>query len=209
MQKAGKRFLLLGMICISCAALATTLVQMNLAQLTGNADRVFRGRVLAIDSGHVAVGGGQIPTITYKIAVEETFKGEFETVKEQKVAEITMVGKRAGKSGNQQRFSPLAHMPKLEIGQTYLLFTTRASEVGLSTTVGLGQGSFRIAGKPGSETAVNEFNNVGLFRGMAGPAGAQTQSNARIATPAAPASGSGPIAYSELAAQIRSIAGGK
>jgi hypothetical protein len=209
MQKAGRRFLLFGFLCFSCAMLATTLLQMNLEELTGNADKVFRGRVLAIDSGHVAAGGGQLSTITYKILVEETFKGEFEEIKDRKVAEVTMIsGKRTGQSGNIQRLSPLAHMPKLEIGQTYLLFTTRPSAIGLSTTVGLGQGAFHIGGKPGAETAVNEYNNVGLFRGMDAPTSMQAESTARRAAPAT-SSGTGPIPYADLAAQIRSLTGGK
>lgn len=94
MQKAGKRFLLLGVLCASCAMLATTLVQMNLTQLTDRADKVFRGRVLSIDSGSIAAGGGQIPTVTYKIVVEDSLKGDFAEVKDQKVAEIRMWGAR-------------------------------------------------------------------------------------------------------------------
>ena len=35
-------------------------------------------------------------------------------------------------------------MPQLAVGRTYLVFTTQPSEIGLSTTVGLGQGAFRI-----------------------------------------------------------------
>jgi hypothetical protein len=209
MQNFGKRLLLLGIVCLSCAALATTLVQMNLQQLTGNAEKVFRGRVLSIDSGSVAAGGAQLPTVTYKILVEESFKGEFAEIKEHRVAEIMMISnKTMARKGNYQRFSPLMHMPKLEIGQTYLLFTTQASKIGLSTTVGLGQGAFAIAGKPGTETAVNEFNNVGLFRGMQAPASVQSVTAARTA--AAPSTlGHGPVAYSALAAQIRAIVGGK
>ncbi|HEY1271905.1 MAG TPA: hypothetical protein VGF08_07965 [Terriglobales bacterium] len=210
MKNPGKRLLLLGFICLSSAMFATTLLQMNLQRLTGNAGKVFRGRVLSIDSGTVTAGGGQLPTVTYKILVEESFKGEFAGNEKQKVAVVTMVSNKMGniRKGKFVRFSAFRDLPKLEIGKTYLLFTTQPSRIGLSTTVGLGQGAFRIAGKPGAETAVNEFNNAGLFRGMQAPAAAQAAPAARAA--AAPsAAGSGPVAYSALAAQIRSIVGGK
>ena len=60
----------------------------------------------------------------------------------------------------------------LTVGQTYLVFTTQPSGVGLSTTVGLGQGCFRLYGKGDSQMAVNEVNNAGLFRDMQPPAAA-------------------------------------
>jgi hypothetical protein len=210
MKRPGKRLMLLGILCLSSALFGTTLVQMNLQRLTGNAGKIFRGRVLAIDSGTVAAGGGQLQTITYKILVEEPFKGEFGGSEKQQVAVITMISNKLMKisNGKYERFSPLINMPRLEMGQTYLLFTTQPSKIGLSTTVGLGQGAFRIAGKPGAETAVNEFNNVGLFRGMQAPAKTQAAPTTRTATVSS-AADSGPVAYSELAAQIRSLVGGK
>jgi hypothetical protein len=74
----------------------------------------------------------------------------------------------------------------------YVLFTTRPSSVGLSTTVGLGQGAFRIVDTGKNEEAVNAFNNVGLRRGLA-----------RSAVPSLPESG--PISYPQLAAAIRNV----
>ena len=78
--------------------------------------------------------------------------------------------------------------------------TTRPSGIGLSTTVGLGQGCFRISQVGKDEQAVNDANNNGLFRDMAPPA----------APPGAPALTQrarrrGPLSYADLAARIRGL----
>jgi hypothetical protein len=75
-------------------------------------------------------------------------------------------------------------VPRLKMGSDYLLFTTRPSEIGLSTTVGLGQGAFSVYSEDKQDWAVNEFDNMGL--GI---------------------DGSGPAPYSELAAKIQARLG--
>jgi hypothetical protein len=64
------------------------------------------------------------------------------------------------------------------------LFATPPSSIGLSTTVGLGQGAFKVFAANGGMAAVNEFNNAGL--GL---------------------NGDGPIAYSVLSAKINALLG--
>ncbi|MDP9144058.1 MAG: hypothetical protein M3N43_05090 [Actinomycetota bacterium] len=173
---------------------------MNLEQLCQRAGQIFRGTVLSARVGTIEAGGGRIPTVTYRIQVDESFKGEFQTVKGRSIAEIRMVGKAAmTESGNQQLLPVLKDVPNLEVGKTYLLLTTRPSAVGLSTTVGLGQGAFRLYGKSGQEQAVNEFGNRGLFK--------ETAKTARV-TAASPA-GAGPVPYAMLADRIRAIVGGR
>ena len=81
--------------------------------------------------------------------------------------------------------------------------TTHPSRVGLSTTVGLGQGAFLITGKGEEEQAVNEFQNANLGGSEDLAAGPDPHSFA-----AARAGVRGPIAYSELASQIRALVGG-
>jgi hypothetical protein len=107
--------------------------------------------------------------------------------------EITMLGtlKATAHSGNQTRLtSSLPEVPKLRVGESYVLFTTAPSASGLRSPVGLGQGSFRIyAGPNKAELAVNEINNLGLFNG-AGPS-----------SRAAPGS-EGPVTYTRLATAI-------
>lgn len=164
-------------------AAGTTVLKMDLDGLVTNADRIFRGTVIAVEPGTLALGGGEMPTVTFRIAVEETFKGEFEG-KEAEVVEMTVVGnlKQDGPSGGLVRFANLPEPPALVRGGDYLIFATQPSEAGLSTAVGLGQGAFKIyLGAGRQELAVNELGNLGLF--------------------------DGPVAYSTLADEIRQRVG--
>jgi len=53
------------------------------------------------------------------------------------------------------------------VGQDSWLFLTGESEAGLRSTIGLGQGRFRVErGEDGKAVVVNDRNNAGLFRGV-------------------------------------------
>ncbi|HWM94180.1 MAG TPA: hypothetical protein VN493_25710 [Thermoanaerobaculia bacterium] len=175
-------------------AQAATVLQMNLEEMVDRADRIFRGTVLDIREGTVQAGGGTLPTVTYRIQVDESFKGTYDTVKGIQVAELTMVGKLKNTQTGATRSLPPIDLPKLEVGRDYLLLTTPRSAVGLSTPVGLGQGTFHVTGKAGQELAVNLNQNLGLLEGVPGaPVGfAGTPEN-------------GPIAYDTLASIIRGL----
>ncbi|HET6629894.1 MAG TPA: hypothetical protein VFG91_08990 [Woeseiaceae bacterium] len=155
--------------CLCLPAYATTVLKMTLDDLATRADRVFRGSVVSVEPGSVSVGGGSIPTVTYELLVQEQFKGSFPTAKDKTVVTVTMVGdlkQRDGTVGSMRRLSALPDLPDLRVGHEYLLFTTRPSAGGLSTTVGLGQGAFKIYLSPNrEELAANELNNAGLFNG--------------------------------------------
>jgi hypothetical protein len=182
---------------------ATTLRSMNLEGLVSRADKVFRGTVLQARAGTVEAGGGRLPIVTYRVRVDESFKGSYETMKGILVAEIKMLGRTDPvRSGKYQRNPVLRDVPVLKVGGTYLLMTTHPSRVGLSTTVGLGQGAFLITGKGEQAQAVNAFQNANLGGSEDLAAGADPHAFA-----AARAS-RGPIAYSELASQIRALVGG-
>lgn len=185
------------------ALLADTVKQMNLAEMVQRADKIYRATVISVTPGTVEVGGGQLPTITYRLQVEEVFRGDIPTVKGMKIAEIRTLGKtKPVQQGNARLLSALPKMPQLAVGKTYLVLTTRPSAIGLSSTVGLGQGSFQIFGRGKSETAVNAVNNRGLFRDMTPPSAAGRQSLSGAASPQG-----GSIPYSELARQIRAQLG--
>ena len=95
------------------------------------------------------------------------------------VVVIRMLGsiKEAPASGEIQKVSVLPDLPRLEMGHDYVLFTTPPSAIGLSTTVGLGQGTFRVYTEAKQEMAANELDNAGIFQG--------------------------PVSYAELASAIR------
>lgn len=140
---------------------ADMVAQLNLRALSERAASIFRGTVVAAIPGTVVAGGGEIPVLTYRIRVDESFKGEFEEVKGARFAELRML---AGLDRPGSRL--VMELPRLEIGQTYLLLTTQPSAIGMSTTVGLGQGLFHIRGTEPAEEAVNELGNAMLFSGM-------------------------------------------
>lgn len=185
----GRTFLML-LACIllfTPQLVATIMLQMNLEDLSQRADKIFRGTVVDIIPGSVTAGGGEIPTTTYLLRVEELFKGTADIVKEDvQIIQIQMVGslKEAPSQGNFKHFSVFRDIPRLKMSHDYLLFTTPSSAIGLSTTVGLGQGAFNIFARNKEDFAVNEFNNVNL--------GLEE---------------TGPVSYSKLAAKIRTLLG--
>jgi hypothetical protein len=179
---------------IAAPAGAAMILKMNLAQLTNRADAIFRGEVLSAEPGKISIGGGTLPTVTYRLRVDEAFKGEFEAKENASPeVEITMLGtlKATARSGSQARLSSsLPEIPKLRVGESYVLFTTAPGASGLRSPVGLGQGSFRIytaANK--TELAVNELNNLGLFDGA-------------VSAQRAAQGSEGPVTYTRLATAI-------
>ena len=137
---------------------ATMVKKMDLVEMCQVAGRIFRGTVVDIEKGTVSAGGGDVPTITYRIKVAEEFKGSFPApTNGELVLSITSVDLH------------VIDMPRLAVGEDYLLLTTTPSSVGLSTMVGLGQGTFKVYGEANAELAVNALNNVGLINGVRGP----------------------------------------
>ncbi len=146
-----------------------SLQHLKLDQMVDRSGRIFRGRVLDFQPGTVDAGGGKLPTVTYRMLVEEAFKGDFPESNDGKVVtEITMLGslKEAKvEAGSKRRLSSLPVPPELLIGGDYLLILTAESEVGLSAPVGLGQGAFTVFEQDKQTWAKNEFDNAGLFTG--------------------------------------------
>jgi hypothetical protein len=168
---------------------ATVLKPMNLEELTLKADRIFSGTVTAVEKGRVAIGGGTLPTVTYRIAVDRALAGIPDTGVGT-VTEIRMIGDlEEVRRDDRVRVRTRPPRPDIAPGERYLFFVTAPGPAGLSSTVGLGQGCFRVTGEPADEDAVNQFGNAGLFRGMSGSA-----TDAR-----------GPVKYAALAERIASL----
>ncbi len=152
---------------------ATIMLQMNLEEMTERAGTIFRGTVISVQQSTVEAGGSELPTVIYRFRVEELFKGQATEVKGEKaVMEVRMIGGlKPGQTSvdGKVKFSVFRDVPRLNKGGDYLLFTTPESSIGLSTTVGLGQGAFKVSPIEGELSAVNEFNNAGLGLNGAGP----------------------------------------
>lgn len=150
---------------------ATMLMQFDLAGLTDRADRIFRGTVVDVEQSSIEAGGGELPMVIYRLKVEESLKGDADVVKgDEAYIEIRMVGsiKADTQSGDIEKFSVFSDVPRLAMGSDYLLFTTQPSAIGLSTTVGLGQGAFSVYAQDKQDWAVNQFDNAGLGVGDGG-----------------------------------------
>ncbi len=176
---------------ITCAVVtaeAADVIHLTLRDLVARGDRIVRGNVIAADEGMLSAGGGNIPIVTYRIRVDEALKG---SVAGGDVIEVRLLASpKQESSGSMRRATVLRDLPRFAVGRDYVFVLTRPSRVGLSTTVGLGQGLFELRGRPGQEQAVNEANNLGLFSGLQGKSAS-----------------AGPVAYTSLVQEIRNLVG--
>lgn len=141
----------------------------SLAEMCDEAANIYRGKVLDVSSGSMELAGGEVPTVTYKLEVSESFKGEYVRKGDKRYTEFTVVG--SFKSvlrtvGDYAQLNTLPAPPALRVGEEYLLLTNAPNAHGLSNTIGLSQGCFHINGVGKAETVMNGANNAGLFRGM-------------------------------------------
>jgi len=187
--KSAVIFSLMISLFISMFANATMVKQMNLGELTNNADKIFRGTVIRVESGTVAAGGSELPTVKYVIQISDLLKGNIPSSGKEvgNTVELTMIGRLKDKT-SQSAIKNISgfKVPVLKNGSEYLLFTTTPSQLGLSMMVGVGQGTFHFVedGK-----VINEAKNAGLFRDM---------NNQRMAE-------RGAISYSDLTDQIKDL----
>lgn len=150
------------LLCASTAHAAIT-AQMNLEQMVTQSERIFVGRVVSITESRVTMGGGELPAVTYRLAVSDSFKGQYEEIKSEKFADVTMIGSlKQVLSGKH----PITDFPVLAKGTEYLLFIAPSGPTGMTATMGLGQGCFHVSGSSDDKVVLNLVNNTGLFSGM-------------------------------------------
>jgi len=157
--------LLVGALLLAFNAGATTLLEMNLATLTDRSDKIFRGTVMNVSETTVQGGGGDLLAVQYTIRVDESLKGDYVERKGQEFAVIRMLGSlKQYHSGT----PPIPGFPLLREGGEYLLMVAPEGPIGLTTTMGLGQGAFNIFTNPNTreDMVLNGFNNTSLFKGM-------------------------------------------
>lgn len=174
MQRRAVALLSVAVLALVVAPIADASMvrKMDLAEMCNNADRIFRGRVLGIETGTLETGGTQLPTVTYTMEVSDAIQGEFTQKGDKSYAEVTMVGTlKDEQTGDVRRFSKLPALPAMASGQEYLLVLTPDSSIGLTMTVGLGQGCFSVIQDAKGDVAVNELGNAGLSDSINGPVG--------------------------------------
>jgi hypothetical protein len=143
-----------------------------------------------------------LPIVVYRVRVSESVKG---SAPEGGVIELRLLSTPKGVDARRRAVSLFRDLPQLRVGQQYLLALTRPSAIGLSTTVGLGQGLFELRGGAGREEAVNQLNNLGLLDETLAIAAAPAAAAAPGARTAAPVADdrSGPLPYATLVGEIR------
>lgn len=189
-KKLVKPLLILLVVATGAAAQEGARVKpRNLAELQQRADLILHGHVVSAvvqpDPTYAA-----LRTVVVTLRVEDTLKGS------------------AGRSYTFRQFiwSPvdIADAAGYRKGQEVLLLLHAPNQNGLSSTVGLGQGRFRIVrDAKGNATALNAYSNAALFQGMATPE-ARSRQLSPAAQKAVSAPAGGPIDLSVLKEIIRS-----
>ena len=136
---------------------ASMVRKMDLSEMCDAAGQILRAVVVDVEKTTITAGGGQIPAIRYHLDVSEQFKGALPFAADGRRYSFTAVDIAA------------VETPRLAMDQEYVLFLTPPSTAGLSTMVGLGQGTFKIYGAGNVEMAVNAVDNLGLLNGIKGP----------------------------------------
>jgi hypothetical protein len=168
-------------------------LQRNLAQLTQNSATIVRGRIVeAYVERHPTLRN--LPTVVVKLRVDETLKGTAETTFT--FREFLWQGPLgAGEV-------PVQYRP----GQELLLLMNAPSSYGLSSPVGLEQGTFRIVrDAKGNAYARNGRNNANLFVGATQALGARASRLKASAVSMMAANQPGQLPLDDLSSVIRQL----
>jgi hypothetical protein len=170
---------------------AMTLLPLDLPQLTGQAERIFVGRVEHVATGRDANG---LPAVWTTFAVDEPLKGW------QGAAPGHVTLKQLGASFGGAPVVPHTALPRYREGESVVLFVHPDSTLGFTSPVGLGQGCFRIGEHDGVRTVENDVGNVNL-------SSTATATQARGNAAAGGTQPSGPLTLATLVARVRALVG--
>jgi hypothetical protein len=160
-RKTGARALTLALACVllgSPGAQAGTLARrQTLANLIQDAEIIVHGQVVAVSDGI----DGTIPYTEVRVKVRETLRGTTGEVYTFRQFGL-LAPRRVGNGLVNYTVSP-AEWATYRPSEEVILFLYKAArKTGLRTTVGLGQGKFRVeAGK-----ATSQQGNLALFQGV-------------------------------------------
>jgi hypothetical protein len=164
-------------VALLCAALtgraaAMSVLPLDLGRLTGDAGRIFVGRVERVDAGRDASG---LPAVWTTFAVDETLKGAAD-------ARVTLkqLGATFGAGG---RIAPQVGLPRYAVGESVVLFVHPESPLGFTSPVGLGQGVFRIHEHDGQRVVENDVGNRNLTSDASGARALATAPSGAAAEP--------------------------
>lgn len=196
MQRSARRstvFLTAVFAILACFQAGATMVEsFNFDELMQRADRIFVGKVTAIEHGVTAEGA---PFIAYTFAVSDGLKGNLGAAVT--IRQFGMGHAEQRGDGLFQSFK-IPSMPSYKQGEELLLLVTAESSIGLSAPVGLFQGAFRLnTDADGNVIANNGSDNVNLFTDVDG------------VSPALKNHRRGPVKLSQLVDRVNKNKGGK
>ena len=170
------RTVALAVLLVSAASIAPlgalTMAPRNLAALAGTAQDIVVGTVSKVTEGRQ----GRLTYTQVEIEVSEVVQG---------TPARTLTFRQVGGLGAQEAVSGrrfvgrIDGMPRYAVGESVILFLSRTSSLGFRAPVGLQQGKFTVL----AGNAVNEVNNLGLFKGVAtGATAPSSRQQAMLAT---------------------------
>src|SRR5262249_27522129 len=135
---------------------AMSLQPLNLSDLTRQSTHIVQGTVEAVREG---VDGNRLPYTEIEVKVSESVKGS--ATKDLTFRQFGLQTPQPSENGHKY-VGLVAGMPGYAAGDQVLLFLGPVSSLGYRTTVGLGQGHFKLRGG----SFENDANNAGLFRNV-------------------------------------------
>ncbi len=152
MKRIGLLVLVAVLLCPPGMAISVRTV--NLVEMVQMADKVFDGVCV---SKQLLDENSNIPIVEYKFEVKKAIKGvsDGQTIVFRQVA-----GSQVGRPG-------IPGVPQYNVGQELVLFLKKESARGLTSPVGLGQGTFLVHKKgPNSVEVMNMVGNRNLLFGL-------------------------------------------
>lgn len=171
-----------------------TLLPLDLPELTGQAERIFVGRVETVASGRDQSG---LPAVWTTFAVEQPLKGWPGAAAPH---HVTLKQLGTGFGGADAAVVPHSALPRYRAGESVVLFVHPDSALGFTSPVGLGQGCFRIGEHDGVRTVENDVGNRNL---SSTATAAQARGNAAATRPS-PAT---PLPLATLLARVHALVG--
>lgn len=143
-------------------AQALMVLQLNLEQLTGLADKVFAGRCVSVEGEKDAMGRN-VTKVTFDVT--ENLKNTPE--KQVTFRQIGLVdgGDDIGMRGGAKIEGLDRDLPRYEAGEEAIVFLSAPGDSGLTAPVGLSQGKFSVVLDGASKSVVNGAGNRGLMIG--------------------------------------------
>ena len=126
----------------------------NLEQMVGGAERIFVGKVIGAREDYISAAGGNLPITAYTFEVDEVLKGSMGN---------TLTIRQVGHHSNPSSFIGQS-VPEYKEGSVVMLFLHADSHYGLTSPVGLGQGTFLVKMDGPIKISVrNSWGNRGLL----------------------------------------------